>query len=289
MAVKLVIEPIFEADFADQAHGYRPERSAKDAVKKVYQHLCEGRRDVLDADLSSYFDTIPHDDLMKSVSQRVSDGTILELIKMWLEAPIVEEDDDGTEHIESPDGEGTPQGGIVSPLLANIYFNRFLKFWRQQNLAERLDARIVNYADDFVILTKSHAQQALEVTRWAMEAMGLTLNEDKTQIRDVDEESMEFLGYEFGWEYDRRDGHTYLAAQPSKESIKKARRHISEWLKEAITAQWQAVRNKLNQMLDGWANYFSYGTRTMAYRAIDNYVCDRVQSFMAKRHQLQSR
>jgi len=286
MAVKLVIEPIFEADFEDEAYGYRPERSAKEAVQEVHEHLIEGKRDVVDADLSSYFETIPHGQLMESVSRRISDGSILELIRMWLESPIVDEDDDGTRRVEPSGREGTPQGGIVSPLLANIYFNRFLKFWRQQRLDQKLDAEIVNYADDFVIVTDGSAKAALQITRKVMEAMGLKLNEEKTKIRDVDRQELEFLGYTFGWEYDRRDGHTYLAAQPSKESRIRLKERIGNWLKRTLSRPWEAVCQKLNQMLRGWANYYSHGTRTFAYREIDNYVDDRVRAFMRKRHKV---
>ena len=289
MAVKLVIEPIFEADLKDEAYGYRPERSAKEAVQQVHEHLIEGKRDVVDADLSSYFDTIPHDQLIESVRKRVSDGTILEMIKAWLEAPIVDEDDDGTTRVEPSGREGTPQGGIVSPLLANIYFNRFLKFWRQQRLDQKLDAEIVNYADDFVILTDGHAEQALQITRKVIEAMGLKLNEEKTKIRDVDRQDLEFLGYAFGWEYDRRDGHTYLTAQPSKQSRIRLKDRIGSWLKKSLSRSWNYVCRKLNQMLRGWANYYSHGTRTLAYREIDNYVDDRVRAFMMKRHKLEGR
>lgn len=289
MAVKLVIEPIFEADFEDEAHGYRPERSAKEAVQQVHEHLMEGRTDVVDADLSSYFDTIPHDQLIESVSRRVSDGTILGLIKMWLKAPVVDEDDDGTRRIEPSGQQGTPQGGIVSPLLANIYMNRFLKFWKAHALDDELDARIVNDADDFVILTRGHAEEALHVTEWFMEAVGLELNEEKTEIRDVSREDLEFLGYQFGWEYHRKDGHTYLAAQPAPSRIKRLEAKVRTWLKQTLTQSWEFVCQRLNQTLEGWANYFSYGTRTMAYREVDNYVGDRVRDHMVKRCGVSSR
>jgi len=289
MAVKLVMEPIFEADFEDEAYGYRPERSAQEAVREVHQHLQEGRTDVVDADLSSYFDTIPHGQLIESVRQRVSDGTILELIKGWLKAPVVDEDDDGTRRYESSGQKGTPQGGIVSPLLANIYFNRFLKFWKQQDFEERLDARIVNYADDFVILTRDTAEEALRVTRKFMEAVGLELNERKTEIRDVSQQDLEFLGYQFGWEHNRRDGSTYLAAQPAPDRIDRLKGEIRKWLKQTVSVPWEYVCKKLNQKLEGWANYFSYGTPSHAYREVDHYVDSRVRAHHVKRHQYDGR
>lgn len=293
MAVKLVIEPIFEADFEDEAYGYRPERSAKEAVEEVHRELRDGRTDVVDADLSSYFDTIPHDQLLESVRERISDGTILKLIKMWLKAPIVEEDEGGTQRPKSSGEEGipegTPQGGVISPLLANIYFNRFLKFWRQQGLDEELDARIVNYADDFVILTRGCAEQALQVTRWFMEAVGLELNEEKTSICDVHQQDLEFLGYQFGWEHNRGDGSMYLAAQPAPSRIQRLKGEIRRWLKRTLSIPWEDVCKKLNQKLEGWAEYFSYGTQSQAYREIDHYVDSRVRAHHVKRHQYDGR
>lgn len=284
MAAKLVIEPIFEADLEENAYGYRPERSAKDAVKEVHETLCEGYTDVVDADLSGYFDTIPHNQLMKSVARRISDGAVLELVKMWLKAPVIDEDDEGTRRTEPSTPRGTPQGGVISPLLANIYMNRFLKFWRLQGFNEKLEARLVNYADDFVILTRGHAEEALQVTRRAMEALGLTLNEQKTHIADVDRESFDFLGYTFGWEYFRKDGHTYLASQPSQTSIQRLKHRVSQWLHSQNPRPWEQVVTKLNQVLEGWANYFSHGTRTLANRAIDNHVSQRAADMLSKRH-----
>lgn len=284
MATKLVIEPIFEADFEDNAYGYRPDRSAKDAVKEVHEQLCEGRRDVVDADLSGYFDTIPHGQLIKSVARRISDGAVLKLIKMWLKAPVIGEDDDGTRRTKPSGAEGTPQGGVISPLLANIYMNRFLKFWRLQRLNEKLDAHVVNYADDFVILTRGHAREALQITKRVMDALGLTLNEQKTKLVDVDRGSLDFLGYTFGWEHYNKDGHTYLAAQPSKTSIQRMKGRIGRWLNRQNPRPWEMIIRRLNQILEGWANYFSYGTRTKAYRAIDHQVYQRAVDVLSKRH-----
>lgn len=283
-ATKLVIEPIFEADLEDQAHGYRPQRSAKDAIEKVHHQLQKGRTDVVDADLSSYFDTIPHDQLLRSVRRRISDGRILELINMWLEAPIVEEDDDGTRRGRSNPGEGTPQGGVISPLLANIYINRFLKFWTHQKLDQRLNSRIVNYADDFVILTRGHAQEALEVTRRVVHAMGLKLNERKTRVCDVNQEPLEFLGYEFGWDVYKPAGRRYISARPAPSRMARMRQKVKTWLSRNIHSRWEFVTYKLNQMLRGWANYFSYGSVTKAYRKMDQYVYERAVSTLVRKH-----
>lgn len=284
MATKLVIEPIFEADLEDNAYGYRPERSARDAVEVVHEELNNGRRDVVDADLASYFDTIPHDQLLESVARRISDGSVLKLIKMWLKAPIVDERGHGGPRAEASGTRGTPQGGVISPLLANIYMNRFLKFWRQQQLDERLDARLVNYADDFVILTRGRAREALQITRRVMEAMGLMLNEQKTQLVDVNQESFSFLGYTFGWEYFPKSGQRYMAARPSKTSVQRLKDRVGRWLTGQNPRPWPQIVERLNRILGGWANYFGYGSLAKAYQAIEHHVRDCAVDVLSKRH-----
>jgi len=197
-AAKLVLEPIFEADFEDNAYGYRPVRGAVDAVKEVHRHICRGHTDVVDADLSRYFDTIPHSDLMKSVARRIVDRHVLRLIKLWLKAPIEERDEgNGTRRIGGGKGNtrGTPQGGVASPLLANIYMNRFLKHWRLTGCGEAFRAHVVAYADDFVILSCGYATEALAWTKAVMTKLGLTLNEAKTSVRNARQERFDFLGY----------------------------------------------------------------------------------------------
>src|ERR1700760_3279663 len=175
-AAKLVLEPIFEADLEPTAYGYRPGRSGIDAVKAVHRLLCQGFTDVVDADLSKYFDTIPHDDLLRSVAARIVDRNVLRLIKLWLKAPVEETDPDGRRRMSGGKRSicGTPQGGVISPLLANRYMNRFLRHWRTQGRGEAYKAHVVNYADDFVILSRGHAQEALTWTRRVMTRLGLT-------------------------------------------------------------------------------------------------------------------
>ena len=199
-AVKLVIEPIFEADLEPSAYGYRPKRSAGDAVQAVHKLLCRGYTDVVDADLSKYFDTIPHAELMQSVARHIVDRNVLRLIKLWLKTPVEETDGDGKRRMTGGRGStrGTPQGGIVSPLLAALYMNRFLKYWRITGQGTRFRAEVVNYADDLVILSRGHAREALAWTRQVMTRLGLTLNEAKTSVRDGRKESFDFLGYSFG-------------------------------------------------------------------------------------------
>ena len=217
-AVKLVIEPIFEADLEPNAYGYRPGRSAAEAVKKVHELLCQGHTDVVDADLSQYFDTIPHRDLMQSVARRIVDRHVLRLIKMWLKAPVEETGCDGKRRMTGGKRgrRGTPQGGVLSPLLANLYMNRFLKYWRITGQGHKLSAQVISYADDFVILSRANAAEALAWTRQVMTGLGLTLNEAKTGVRDARTESFDFLGYSFGPHRYRKDGHWYLGASPSR-------------------------------------------------------------------------
>ncbi len=182
-AAKLVLEPIFEADLDPEAYGYRPGRSAVDAVERVHGHLEAGYTDVVDADLSKYFDTIPHDERLQCVARRISDKHVLALIKMWLKAPVEARDGTGRKRLTGGKGSamGTPQGGVISPLLANIYMNRFLKYWHQNGLGQRLKAHVVVYADDLVILSRGCAGEAHETLRHVMTRIGLTLNETKTQ------------------------------------------------------------------------------------------------------------
>ena len=218
-----MIEPIFEADFEDNAYGYRPSRGAVDAVKEVHRHLCRGYADVVDADLSKYFDTIPHSELMKSVARRVVDRNVLRLIKMWLRAPIEERDADGTRRMSGGNGNtrGTPQGGVASPLLANIYMNRFLKHWRLTGCGDTFHAHVVSYADDFVILSRGRAAEALAWTKAVMTKLGLMINEVKTSLRNARKERFDFLGYSFGAHLFEANGNWYQGASPSKKSVQR--------------------------------------------------------------------
>ena len=287
-AAKLVLEPIFEADLEPDAYGYRPKRSAHDAIKKVHKLLCDGHTDVVDADLSKYFDTIPHRELMRAVARRVVDRDVLRLIKRWLKAPVEERDQSGQRKITGGqrNTRGTPQGGVLSPLLANLYMNRFLKYWRKTGRGKALLAGVVNYADDFVILSRGYAARALDWTRGVMTRLGLTLNEAKTSIKEARKERFDFLGYTFGPHRYRKDGHWYLGASPSKKSVGRIKQAVAELLRAKQQAPWEEVRDRLNRKLRGWSGYFSYGTRLTAYRAVDNYVYQAVRHFLRRRHKV---
>ena len=290
-AAKLVLEPIFEADFEDNAYGYRPRRGAVDAVKDVHRQLCRGYTDVVDADLSKYFDNIPHRDLMQCVARRIVDRHVLALIKMWLKAPVEERDGDGKRRIVGGKGNmrGTPQGGVASPLLANIYMNRFLKHWRLSGCGEAFRAHVVSYADDFVILSRGRAAEALAWTKGVMTKLGLTINETKTSLKDARQERFNFLGYSFGPHWFKSNGKWYLGASPSKKSVQRLKTKVSDLLVPNNLDPWVEVRDKLNRSLRGWSNYFCYGTRGAAFRSIDHYVTERVRAFLARRHKVQGR
>jgi RNA-directed DNA polymerase len=291
MAVKLVIEPIFEADFDDSAYGYRPGRGAADAIKEVHGLLHRGYTDVVDADVSKYFDTIPHAQLMQSVARRIVDRQVLRLIKLWLKAPVEERDGDGTGRMSGgKDNDcGTPQGGVISPLLANLYMNRFLKHWRATGKGEVFRAHIVSYADDFVILSRSHAAEALMWTKAVMMKLGLALNEDKTSIRDARQGCFDFLGYTFGPHRSWRNGRRYLGASPSRKSVQRVKDKVAATLVTGNKDAWPEVRDQLNRLLRGWTSYFGYGSRLKAYRAVENHVYDHVRNFLVKRHKVEGR
>ncbi len=290
-AAKLVLEPIFEADMEPCAYGYRPQRSAQDGIQQVHKLLCTGYTEIVDADLSKYFDNIPHRGLMSCVARRIVDREVLHLVKMWLKAPVEERDEQGKRRMTGGRGSsrGTPQGGVASPLLANLYMNRFLKYWRITEREKVFRAQIVNYADDFVILTRQRAAEARDWTRQVMTCLGLTLNETKTKLRKARQESFDFLGYTFGPQCYRKDGHWYLGASPSKKSVARLRQKVNDVLVPGNTEPWPKVRDRLNRLLRGWSNYFGYGTRLPAYRAVDNHVAARVRRFLRRRHQVSSR
>jgi len=290
-AAKLVLEPIFEADFEDNAYGYRSARGAVDAGKDVHRHLCRRYTDVVDADLSRYFDSIPHDDLLKSVARRVADGAVLRLIKLWLKAPIEEREGDGKRRIVGGKGNrsGTPQGGVASPLLANIYMNRFLKHWRLTRCGEAFRAHVVAYADDFVILSRGCAAEALAWTKAVMTKLGLTINEAKTSLKNARQERFDFLGYSFGPHYHYRANGQYLGASPSKKSVQRLKAKVRDLLVPGNNEPWQDVRDTLNRALRGWSNYFCHGTRRPVFRGVDFYVRERVRAFLVRRHKVAGR
>jgi RNA-directed DNA polymerase len=290
-AALLMRQPIFEADLEPTAYGYRPGRTAREAVQEVHRALCAGHTEVIDGDVSQYFDAIPHGDLLKSLARRISDRKMLRLLKMWRQAPVAERTPGGGWRFSGGKRatRGTPQGGVVSPLLANVYMNRYLKVFRLRGLDRRYGARLVNYADDFGVLCRMGAAEVLAQSRRWFTQMGLRLNEQKTRVCDGRREAFTFLGYTFGPMRYRKDGHGYLGAAPAKQAVKRVKGRIRQVLRPGNQGTWDEVRDELNRVVRGWANYFAYGTRLMAYRAVDHYVDDRVRHFLRRRHKVPTR
>jgi len=289
-AAKLVLEPIWEAELEPNAYGYRPQKSAQDAIQKVDELLHEGYTDIVDADLSKYFDTIPHSELMQCVARRIVDRHVLHLIKMWLKVPVEERDENGKRKLTGgqDNDRGTPQGGVISPVLANLYMNRLLKGWRQTKRGEQFRARLVNYADDFVILSRGKAAASLEWTRGVLERLELTLNEKKTSIRNARVERFDFLGYTFGPHYSLRTGQGYIGYSPSKKSVARIKEKVGNLLVPSNVGSWADVSRRLNQILGGWRAYFGCGATAKAYRAVDQHVYDKVRHFLRRRHKVSS-
>lgn len=292
-AVVLVLEPIFEADLMPEQYAYRPGRNALDAVRNVHSLLNTGRTEVVDADLSAYFDSIPHAELMKSVARRVSDQHVLHLIKMWLEAPVEELDERGRPHRTTRNkdqGRGTPQGAPLSPLLANLYMRCFVLGWKQLGHEQRFQAQIVNYADDFVICCRGSAEEAKRVMQTLMERLGLTVNEAKTRVCRVPDESFDFLGYTIGRCHSTQTGKAYIGTRPAKKRITRLCGTIHEitssrWL--MFDASDRVVR--LNRLLRGWANYFCLGPVSKAYRAVDAHARYRLRQWLCRKHKVRGR
>ena len=290
-AAKLVLEPIFEADFDEATYGYRPRRSAVQAVRRVHKAIRGGRTEVVDADLSKYFDSIPHSALVQCLARRVSDRKMLKLVKSWLKVPVQECDEEGRRRMTGgkKTSRGTPQGGVISPLLANIYMHRYIKAIRKYGLDERHEAELVTYADDFVLLCRRDAQGALKTTRRWLASIGLELNEAKTRICDARRESFDFLGYTFGPVCDPRTGKGYLGATPSKKAFERLKDRVRGLLQPGNQEPWEEVVTSLNRLLRGWANYFSYGTLDKVRRGAEEYVYQRVRQFLRRRCKLSVR
>jgi group II intron reverse transcriptase/maturase len=289
-AAVLVLEPIFEADLQPEQYAYRPDRSALDAVRQVHKLLNTGHEQIVDADLSGYFDSISHADLMKSVARRVVDGAMLHLIKMWLEAPVEETDEKGNTHRSTrnrDEGRGTPQGAPISPLLSNLYMRRFVLGWKKLGHEKRLAAYIVNYADDLVICCRGRAEEALTTMRNIMTKLKLTVNETKTRVCKLPEEKFDFLGYTFGRCYSSKTGRAYLGTVPSKQRVIRICKTISELTgRDQLLLDQERVVAKLNRTMIGWANYFCLGPVSKAYQAVDQHARNRLLQWLCAKHKV---
>jgi len=292
MAVLLVIEPIFEADFLDCSHGFRPGRRAQGAMDQIRGNLNVGRREVYDADLSSYFDSIPHDRLMRMVEQRIADRSVLKLIRMWLRCPVIEQGQGGTgKKIDR----GTPQGGVISPLLANIYLHAMDKGFHEEPEGpyQAAKARLVRYADDFLILARYIGPR---ITRWVegkLEAdLGLHLNRDKTNIVQMGKKgvTLDFLGFTLRYDRDLKGRNKrYLNILPSKKAVGRLRDKIRERTRGGYKKPLGEVIAEINVILRGWANYFRYGYPRKAFRDVNHFVRCRFKRFLLNRSQRRSK
>ncbi|MZP56500.1 MAG: group II intron reverse transcriptase/maturase [Bacteroidales bacterium] len=275
MSCKLVIEPIFEVDFDDASYGFRPGRSASDAVSVIKEKLKDGKTEILDADLSKYFDTIPHDKLLKLIAMRVSDTHVIHLIKLWLKTPVVE---DRKISGGKKNKVGTPQGGVISPLLANIYLNLVDKLVREHKVFRGIE--IVRYADDFVLMSKEIREDVLRALTSLLSRMGLTLNEEKTRRINVLNEPFNFLGFTFHYRKSIYAGDEYyLSIRPSKKAFQKLVANIREELVNHRNKPAVLTVRMLNQKLRGWLNYFTIEEVTytgLTRRTLSMYLRDRL-------------
>ncbi|MEA1870984.1 MAG: group II intron reverse transcriptase/maturase [Candidatus Bipolaricaulota bacterium] len=295
MATLLILEPIFEADFEDCSYGFRPGRSAHQALDVIRQNLLQGFRAVYDADLKAYFDLIPHGKLMACLRMRIADRSVLKLIRMWLKAPVVEPSTGGKGGSSSGGKRhrhrGTPQGGVISPLLANIYLHWFDKvFHRPGGPACWANAHLVRYADDFVVMARYQGKQ---LQRWIEEKlegwMDLEINREKTRVVNLKEEgeSIDFLGYTFRYDRDLRGrGHRYLNVFPSKKSVERERERLRKMTGTRYCFKPVPLLVKeLNRQLCGWSNYFNFGYSRDAFREIDSFVRSRMAVHLGRRSQ----
>lgn len=293
MAWVLVVEPIFDGDLLPEQHAYRTGHSAHQALRQVQALLDRGMTEVVDADLSGYFDSIPHHELMKCVARRISDGRVLHLVKMWLEAAVEETDEQGRTSRTTrnkDEGRGTPQGGVASPLLANLYMRRFLLGWRVLGHEQRLGARVVNYADDFVICCRrGSADEAMRVMREMMGKLKLTVNERKTRRCSVPEETFTFLGFTFGRQVSWKTGRSYLGPAPAGKKVLGICERISEETRRRTT--WRSEEEqvqRLNQILLGWGNYFRLGYVTGAWQTVQQHACRRLRQWLRRKRKRRS-
>lgn len=292
MAVKLMIEPIFEADFCECSYGFRPKRSAHDAVDDVANTLHKGYSHVIDADLSKYFDTIPHAKLLAVVAERIADGGILHLIKQWLKAPVVEKGKGGKDRSSGGKGNrrGTPQGGVISPLLANLYLHLIDRTWKRQGLEGKYASRLVRYADDMVLLCAKDTERPLSKLKQLLEHLDLQLNETKTTIVNAREESFHFLGFEIRIHRSPQSGRSYPHVQPGKRAVKAIKAKLTQLTGRELTPiPLPIVVQRLNQSLRGWSGYFDYRNSTKVMGGVRWHAEERLRTHLRKRHKVKIR
>jgi RNA-directed DNA polymerase len=290
MACLLILEPIFEADFKNCSFGFRPGRRAQDALKVIYTNLNESRKEVYDADLSSYFDTVDHEKLMEMLQKRIADRSVLKLIRMWLTCRIIEEDKNGKKR-EKKSTEGTPQGGVISPLLANIYLNEFDKDFHEDPTSPYFfaNARLVRYADDFVVLARYMGERIVDWIETKLEgSLNLSINRDKTKIVKMKDASSElnFLGFTFRYDRDLQGRPwKYLNLFPSREAVATLKGKIKMMTSRGSQQRLPELIGDINEATRGWKNYFKSGYPSKAFRRINSYLQIRFHCFTKNRSQ----
>jgi len=273
MALKIIIEPIFEADFEDNSYGYRPKRSAQQSAEEIRKYLNYGLTNVIDADLEDCFGTIPHRELLDMIARRVVDGKVLHLIKLFLKAGVMEQGEVKT------DEKGTPQGGVISPLLANIYLDQMDKGWKPLSKY----ARLIRYADDLVIITKYNAGKLLSKLQELTAGLKLKLNTNKTRIVNADEESFDFVGFSFRKALNIQKTKKVAYFYPSSKALKTIRAKVRKITNPKRPIKVEQVVKELNPAIRGWVNYFRTGNSSKQFDKIRLYVRDKVRKFMMRR------
>jgi RNA-directed DNA polymerase len=293
MAVKLVIEPVFEADFCSNSYGFRPKKSAHDAVDDIANALWAGHTQVIDADLSKYFDSIPHAKLMAVVAERIVDGGILRLIQKWLKATVVGTDERGVKKTVGggkANRRGTPQGGVISPLLANCYLHILDRIWQRRHLKGKLQAHLVRYADDFVVMCRKDVAEPMKVVRQVLERLGLNLNETKTRIVDATQASFDFLGFAIRMSRGRRTGKPYPHVCPADKSLMKIRAKLVQMTRRELNPiAMEKIVGNVNQSLIGWVNYFHYRNSNLVMEKLKTHAEQRLRKHLMTRHKVKDR
>lgn len=293
MAVVLVLTPIFEADLCDSQFGFRHGKNAHQAIRQIHSFINQGHYEIVDADLKEYFDSIPHLELLKCLSRRISDGSLLSLVKMWLVCPIATSTKSGGFVMSNPAKQskrGTPQGSPLSPLLSNIYMRRFILGWEKLGYQKRYAAQIVSYADDFVICCRGtgNGGKAHLAMKELMQKIRLTINDEKTRVCHAWESPFDFLGYTVGVCYSWRTGKAFIGTKPSRKSVKKICLEVSRLTRHSTKNQpLEETVKTLNQALNGWANYFSVGVCSATYKALDFHSRYRLRQWLRAKHKLQ--
>jgi RNA-directed DNA polymerase len=292
MAVKLIIEPIFEAGFSSHSYGFRPKRSAHQAMDDIKEGLLQGHIHVIDADLSKYFDLIPHDKLQRTVAERIVDSGVLSLLKQWLKVKVIKIENGRRSIIGGGKKarQGTPQGGVISPLLANIYLNILDRIWERKKLAEKYKARLVRYADDIVILCARDTSQPFAYLQRILNRLDLKLNEEKMQIKDARKEAFSFLGFDVCIAQSNRSGKYFPLVVPSDKSMITIKQKIKHYTQRVMNpVPIEVLVAQLNRTTRGWCNYFHYGHGHLKINKIRYYMEGRLRLHLRYRHKVKNR